>query len=163
MLAAAAWLLWDIRLDVSYFASPQAPIDLGDFRALHLERASPNRLVRISGPLVGAVGGVGKGGERRRVSGVFGTNLIVDRPAGASPTTVHEGRLLPARRRDDYLPFAAELRKQGWEAGERFMVLREGERPRSSYGPPLIAAGLLALAALNVALLARRFLPRSRT
>lgn len=161
VLAAAGWLLWGTRQDVSYFASSATPIDLGDFRALHLERALPNRLVRISGPLVGAVGGVGTGGERRRVSGMFGTNLLVDRPAGASPTTVHEGRLLPAGRQDEYAPFAAELRKQGWEAGDRFMVLREGERPRTRYGPPLLAAGLVALGAFNLAFLARRFLPTS--
>jgi len=161
VLAASLWLLWDMRLDVAYFLSSPAPVDLGDVRAFHLDRALPNRLVRVSGPLVGAVGGVeGRAGERRRVSGLFGTNLMVDRPLPASPTTVYEGRLLPAGRRGDYAAFAAELSRQGWRAGDHFMVLREGERPRTRYREPLIALGLLALASLNVAFLARSLAAR---
>jgi len=161
VIGAALWLLWDMRLDVAYFASAKVPIDLGDLRSLHLERALPNRLVRVSGPLVGAVGGVeGRAGERRRVSGLFGANLLVDRPAAASPAAVYEGRLLPASRRPDYAAFAAELEKQGWKGGERFMVLREGERPGARYREPLIALGLVCLVSFNAAVLARRVVRR---
>jgi len=159
VIFAALWLLWEMRLDIGYFASSPVPIDLGDVRALHLERALPNRLVRASGPLVGGVGGVEGRGERRRVSGLSGTNLMIDRPASASPTTVYEGRLLPASRRADYAAFAAELAKQGWPVGERFMVMREGERPRARFREPLLALGLVALAAFNAAVLVRRALP----
>jgi len=160
VFVASLWLLWETRLDVAYFASSPSPIDLGTLGALHLDRALPNRLVRVAGPLVGAVPGVEGGAERRRVSGLFGTNLLVDRPAAASPTTVHEGRLLPSGRRENYAPFAAELAKQGWAAGDKFMVLREGERPRTRYREPLIALALLALASLNGAYLVRPLLPR---
>jgi len=161
VLAASLWLLWDMRLDVAYYASSEAPIDLGDVRAFHLDRARPNRLVRISGPLVGSVGGVeGRAGERRRVSGLFGTNLIVDRSAAASPANVYEGRLLPANRRGDYAAFAAELSRQGFGAGDHYMVLREGERPRTRLRDPAIAIGLVALASLNAAFLVRSLAAR---
>jgi hypothetical protein len=164
VLLASLWLIWEMRLDVAYFASSPAPIDLGGPGDLHLDRARPNRFVRVSGPLVGAVPGVeGSAGERRRVSGLFGTNLIVDRPAAASPTTVYEGRLLPSSRRADYAAFAAELGKQGWTAGDKFMVLREGERPRARYREPLIALALVALASFNGAYLVRPLFSWRRT
>lgn len=164
VLGVSLWLLWEVRPDVAYFVSSPVPIDLGDVRALHLERALPNRFVRVSGPIVGAVGGVeGRGGERRRVGGLFGTNLMIDRPAAGSATTVYEGRLLPPSRRADYAPFAAALAQQGWQAGDRFMVLREGERPRSRYREPIIALALLALASFNAASLVRALFPKRRT
>ncbi len=153
---ACGWLLWDWAPDLGYFVSPGAPIDLGDVRAFHLDRAQANRLVRVAGPLVGSVGGTEPGGARRRVSGLFGTNLVVDRPAGTSPTTVYEGRLLPSAERARYAPFVAELRKQGWSPGERWMVLREGERPRARWGRPLLAVLLVGVVSFNVAFVVRR-------
>lgn len=155
-LAAVAWLLWDMWPEVAYFASPREPIDLGRPGAYHLERAVPNRLVRIDGAPVASVAGVeARGGDERRVMGLFGLSLAVDRPGGASPTTLHEGRLLPGRRSQDYAPFVAELRRRGWTAGDRWMVLREGERPRSRWGRPLLSLLLVALGALNLRALAR--------
>ena len=156
-ILASAWLLWDLSTDLSYFLSPAAPIDLGDVRTFRLGEARANRFVRISGPLVGAVAGTASGGEQRRVSGIFGTNLAVDRHAGASPTTIHEGRLLPAARRATYEPFVAQLRRQGWSVGERWMILREGERPRSAWGKPVLAVFLVGLAVFNVRSLVRHF------
>jgi len=158
-LAAVAWLLWDLWPDVAYFASSRDPIDLGRPGAYHLERALPNRLVRVDGAPVASVGGVeARGGGERRIAGLFGLSLAVDRPARAAPTTVYEGRLLPARKSADYVPFVAELRKRGWTAGDRWMVLREGERPRARWGPPLLALLLLALGALNIRALVRHLL-----
>jgi len=162
VLAASLWLLWETRLEVAYFASSPTPIDLGVFGGLHLERARSNRLVRVAGPVVGLVPGVEGAGERRRVSGLFGTNLMVDRPASASPAAVYEGRLLPSSRQGDYAPFAGELGKQGWVSGDKFMVLREGERPRTRYREPLLALLLLSLASFNGAYLVRSLLPRRR-
>ncbi len=158
-LAAVAWLLWDLWPDVAYFASSRDPIDLGRPGAYHLERAAPNRLVRVDAAPVASVGGVeARGGDERRVVGLLGLSLAVDRPARAAPITVHEGRLLPARKSADYVPFVAELRKRGWAAGDRWMVLREGERPRARWGAPLLSLLLLALAALNIRALVRHLL-----
>jgi len=153
---ACGWLLWDWWPDLGYFLSPTAPIDLGDVRAFHLDRAQANRLVRIAGPLVGTVGGIESGGGRRRVSGLFGTNLVLDRAAGPSPTTVYEGRLLPSAERDRYAPFVAELRRQGWTPGERWMVLREGERPRTRWGRLALSLLLVGVISFNVAFVVRR-------
>ncbi len=155
-LAAVAWLLWDMWPEVAYFASPLEPIDLGRPGAYHIDRAVPNRLVRIDGAPVASVGGVeARGGQERRVVGLFGLSLAVDRPGGAAPTTLHEGRLLPARRSQEYAPFVAELRRRGWAAGERWMVLRDGERPRSRWGRPLLSLLLAALGAINLRALIR--------
>jgi hypothetical protein len=150
-LAAVAWLLWDMWPEVAYFASSTEPVDLGAPGAYHLERAAPNRLCRVAGAPVASASGVeSRGGEERRVVGLLGTNLAVDRPVGAAPVAVYEGRLLPARRGADYAPFVAELRKRGWQPGERWLVLRDGERPRSRWGRPLLSLVLLALGAVNV-------------
>ncbi len=150
-LAVIAWLLWDMWPDVSYFLSPRAPIDLGDLRGYRLERARPNRLVRVAGATVGAVGGVAsRGGERRRVVGLFGTNRASDRPGGAGPASLFEGRLLPERSSADYAPFVAELRRQGWRAPGGWLVLRDGDRPGRRW-PAVLGAALLALlAAVNL-------------
>jgi hypothetical protein len=158
-LAAVAWLLWDLWPDVAYFASSREAIDLGHPGAYHLERAVPNRLVRVDGAPIASVGGVeARRGDERRVAGLFGLSLAVDRPARAAPTTVYEGRLLPPRKSADYVPFVAELRKRGWAAGDRWMVLRDGERPHGRWGAPLLSLLLLALGALNVRALARHLL-----
>ncbi len=155
-LAAVAWLLWDMWPDVAYFLSPRQPIDLGRPGAYHLDRAVPNRLARIDGVPAAAVGGTeARGGDERRVVGLFGLSLVVDRPGRAAPTTLYEGRLLPARRGRDYAPFVAELRRRGWAAGDRWMVLRDGERPGERWGRPLLSILLVALGALNLRALAR--------
>ena len=155
-LAAVAWLLWDMWPDVAYFLSPSQAIDLGRPGAYHLDRAIPNRLARVDGAAAAAVGGTeARGGDERRVLGLAGLSLAVDRPGGAAPTTIYEGRLLPARRSQDYAAFVAELRRRGWAAGDSWMVLRDGERPRSRWGRPLLSLLLLALGALNLRALAR--------
>lgn len=155
-LAAVGWLLWDMWPEVAYFASTRDPIDLGRPGAYHLERAMPNRLVRIDGVPAASVAGVeARGGEERRVVGLLGLSLAVDRGGGAAPTTLYEGRLLPARRSRDYAPFVAELRRRGWAAGDRWMVLRDGERPRSRWGRPLLSLLLVALGVLNLRALVR--------
>jgi hypothetical protein len=156
VLAAAGWLRWDRWPDAAFFFSSTAPIDLGAPGAYHLDRARPNRLVRIAGAPVAAVTGTEtRGGGERRVVGLFGTNLAVDRPSGAGPAALYEGRLLPQRRGEDYAPFVAELGRRGWVAGDRWMVLRDGERPRQRWGPPLLSLLLLAVGAANVRALVR--------
>ncbi|HET6923231.1 MAG TPA: hypothetical protein VFI16_08790 [Anaeromyxobacteraceae bacterium] len=151
VLAAVGWLLWDLWPDAAFFFSSTAPIDLGAPGAYHLDRARPNRLTRIAGVPVAAVTGTEtRGGGERRVVGLLGTNLAVDRPSGAGPAALYEGRLLPQRRGQDYAPFVAELRRRGWSAGDRWMVLRDGERPRRRWGPPLLSLVLLAVGAVNL-------------
>ncbi len=155
-LAAVGWLLWDMWPDTAFFLSSAAPIDLGAPGAYHLDRARPNRLVRIAGAPVAAVTGTEtRGGGERRVVGLFGTNLAVDGPGGAAPAAVYEGRLLPRRRGEDYAPFVAELRRRGWDPGDRWMVLRDGERPRRRWGPPLLSLLLLVVGAVNLKALVR--------
>lgn len=157
-LAAVGWLLWDLWPDTAYFLSSAAPIDLGAPGAYHLDRARPNRLVRIAGAPVASVTGVEARGGERRVVGLSGLSLAVDRPAGAGPAAVYEGRLLPARRVQDYAPFVAELRRRGWAAGDRWMVLRDGERPRQRWAQPLLSLLLAAVGAVNLRALVRSLL-----
>ncbi|HZY02129.1 MAG TPA: hypothetical protein VFF02_01420 [Anaeromyxobacteraceae bacterium] len=154
-MAAVGWLLWDLWPDTAFFFSSTAPIDLGAPGAYRLELARPNRLARIAGPPVASVAGVETRGGERRVVGLLGTSLAVDRPGGAAPAAVYEGRLLPARRGRDYAPFVAELRRRGWTPGQRWMVLRDGERPRQRYGPPLLSLLLVAVGAVNAKALVR--------
>ncbi len=157
-LAAIAWLLWDMWPEVAYFLSPKEPIDLGVPGAYHLERAVPNRLCRIAGaPMAMVKGTESRSGSERRVLGLLGVNLAVDRPGGAGPAIVYEGRLLPARRGGEYAPFVDALKQRGWRAGDRWLVLRDGERPRTGWGRPLLSALLLPLGALNLRALARAF------
>ncbi|HEU4383024.1 MAG TPA: hypothetical protein VFR85_05900 [Anaeromyxobacteraceae bacterium] len=154
-LAAVGWLLWDMWPDTAYFFSSTAPIDLGAPGAYHLERARPNRLVRVAGAPVAAVTGVETRGGERRVVGLFGLSLAVDRPGGAAPAAVYEGRLLPDRRGRDYAPFVAELGRRGWKPGDRWMVMRDGERPRQRWSRPLLSLLLLAVGAVNLRALVR--------
>ena len=93
--------------------------------------------------------------HERRVIALSGTNLAVDRPGGTGPAALYEGRLLPARSGQDYAPFVAELRRRGWAAGGRWMVLRDGERPRQRWSRPLLSLVLLTVAAVNVRALVR--------
>jgi hypothetical protein len=155
-LAAVAWFAWDLWPDVRWFLSSRTPIDLGDARAPRPAEARPNRLARVAGPLVGSVGGTAGGRDARRVSGVLGTNVVVDRPAGAPPAAAFEGRLLPPARAAGYEPFVAELRRQGWSPGDGYVVLREGERPGDAGGRAALALLLAGLAALNLRTLLRR-------
>ncbi|HYQ81980.1 MAG TPA: hypothetical protein VEP68_10780 [Anaeromyxobacteraceae bacterium] len=154
-LAAVGWLLWDLWPDTAFFLSSTEPIDLGAPGAYQLDRARPNRLVRIAGASAASVAGVEKRGGERRVVGLLGTSLAVDRPGEVAPAAVYQGRLLPARRGQDYAPFVAELRRRGWTPGERWMVLRDGERPRQRWTAPLLSLLLLAVGALNARALVR--------
>ena len=157
-LAACGWLLWDWVPEVAWFLAPAEPVDLGAPGAYHLERARPNRLVQVRGPLSDEVGvTVGRTGEARTVGRLAGTNLLVDRPGapGRTIADVYEGRLLPARARGEYGEAAAALRRRGAPLGDRFEVLRDGERPRRRWGPALGSALLLLLAAVNLRALVR--------
>jgi hypothetical protein len=90
------------------------------------------------------------------VVAILGTNLAVDRPGPAAPlAVVYEGRLLPASRGAEYAPFVEELRRRGWSGGDRWMVLRDGERPRERWGRPALSVLLLAVAAVNLRALQR--------
>lgn len=160
-LVFCGWLLWDWAPEVAWFFAPEAPIDLGAPGAFHLDRARENRLVQVRGPLAGEVGvTVGRTGEQRTVGRVAGTSLLVDRPGapGRSIADVYEGRLLPARARGPYAEAAAAVAARGGAMGDRWLVLRDGERPRTRFLPLVGSLVLAALAILNLRALARALL-----
>jgi hypothetical protein len=158
-LAACAFLLWDLWPDVAYALSSRAAIDLGAPGAYHLDRARANRLHRIAGLPAASVGAIaGRGGEERTVVGLAGTSLLVDRPGRGGPPGVYEGRLLARSRSLDYAPFVGALRERGFDPGERWAVLRDGERPGDRLGRPALALVVLAVAAVNARALLRRLL-----
>jgi len=155
-LCACLWLLWDLWPDVAFFLSSRQPVDLGAPGAYRVERALPNRLVRVAGvPVAQVRASEARGKEERAVLGLRGVNLAVDRPAGAGPTLVYEGRLLPRSRAADYGEAVAALRARGWEAGDRWLVLRDGERPRARWTPLLLSLLLCLVAAVNARALVR--------
>jgi hypothetical protein len=63
---------------------------------------------------------------------------------------VFEGRVLPAARRADYAEAAAAMRARGAPALDAFLVLRDGERPRTRWLPVLGSAILALLALVNL-------------
>jgi len=155
-LLLCGWLLWDSWPEVAFFFSSREPIDLGGPGGYHLDRARPNRLVRIAGAMSAAVGVTdARAKEERTVLGLRGVNLAVDRPGVRAPTLFFEGRLLPTARTGDYGEAIAALRARGWEAGDRVLVLRDGERPGSRWAPVAWSALLLLLAAINARALAK--------
>jgi hypothetical protein len=154
-LALSAWLLWDLLPDVAFFFSPLDPIDLGGPGAYQLERARENRLVQVRGELSPAVPVTeGRSGRPRTVGRLEGTHLVVDRPGRGGPP-VFEGRLLPAASRGDYGEAVGVLRQRGAELDDRWMVLRDGERPRKRWLPVAGFAILALLAAVNLRALVR--------
>jgi hypothetical protein len=146
-LLFSGWLLFDLWPDVSYFFSPQDPIDLGGPGAYRLEQARENRFAQIRGDLAQAVPVTeARSGAPRTVGRVAGTNLVVDRPGRGGPP-VFEGRLLPARMNPEYAAAVAAMKERGAELGDRWVVLRDGDRPRHRW-LPVAASALLALLAL---------------
>ncbi len=155
-LAVCAWLLWDFWPDVSFFFSARDPIDLGGPGAYRLDVARENRYAQIRGELVDALPVTeARTGKARTVGRLAGTNLLVDRPGRGGPP-VFEGRLLPARVRADYADAVAAMRARGVELGDRFAVLRDGERPRTRWIPVAGSAILALLAAVNLRALVKR-------
>jgi hypothetical protein len=149
-LALSAWLLWDLAPEVAYFFSSRDPIDLGGPGAYRLERARENRLVQVRGELAQAVPVTeARSGRPRTVGRLEGTNLVVDRPGRGGPP-LYEGRLLPADARGGYGEAVAALRARGGALDDRWMVLRDGERPRKKWLPVAGCAILALLAAVNV-------------
>ncbi len=157
-IAVASWLLWDLWPDVSFFFSSRDPIDLGGPGAYRLERARENRLVQIRGELVNAVPVTESRTKAPRTVGrVQGTSLVVDRPGRGGPP-VFEGRLLPARARDDYGEAVAQMRIRGAPIQGGWAVLRDGERPRQKWLPVLGSAILALLALVNLRALVKHIL-----
>jgi hypothetical protein len=143
----SGYLLWDLSPDVAYFFSSLEPVDLGGPGAYHLDRARENRLAQIRGELAQAIPVTeARSGAPRTVGRVAGTNLVVDRPGRGGPP-VFEGRLLPARLNPDYAAAVGAMRERGAELGDRWLVLRDGDRPRRKW-LPVAASTLLALLAL---------------
>jgi hypothetical protein len=159
-IAACAFVGWSLWPDVAFLLSSRTAIDLGAPGEYQLDRARPNRLHRVAGLPAASVRAVTtRGGEERTVVGLAGTNLLVDRPGRGVPPAVYEGRLLPRAQRADYAPFVAALRDRGFDAGDRFMVLRDGERPGERWWYALLAVAVLAIAAVNLRALVRRLRP----
>ena len=155
MVLASGWLLWDFWPDVRYFFAPAEPIDLGGPGAYQLDRARTDRLVRIRGELREAVPIV-EGKAVRMVGRLAGTNLLIDRPGRDGPP-LYEGRLLADRfARARYAPVVAEMRNRGTQLGDAWLVLRDGERPRTRLVPLGASAVLLVLFAINLRALLRR-------
>jgi hypothetical protein len=156
-LAACAWLLWGFAPDVAYFFSPRDPIDLGGPGGYRLEAAQANRLVRVAGAPAARVGiSDARGKDERTVIGLRGVNLAVDCPGRPGSLVVYEGRLLPRAEAAYYGEAVAALRSRGWEVGERWLVVRDGERPRARYTAPALALLALAIAAINARALWKR-------
>lgn len=149
-LLFCGWLLWDLSPEVSYFFSSLEPADLGGPGAYHLDRARENRLAQVRGELAQAIPVTeARSGAPRTVGRIAGTNLIVDRPGRGGPP-VFEGRLLPARMNPDYAAAVGAMRERGAELGERWLVLRDGDRPRRKWLPVAASAVLLLLALVNL-------------
>jgi hypothetical protein len=155
-LLLCGYLLWDLSPDVAWFFSSLDPLDLGGPGAYHLDRARENRLVQVRGDLAEAVAVTeGRTGAQRTVGRVAGTNLVVDRPGRGGPP-VFEGRLLPARMSPDYAAAVGALRARGAQLGERWLVLRDGDRPRRTWLPVAASALLALLALVNLRALVKR-------
>jgi hypothetical protein len=149
-LLFCGWLLAEFWPDVSYFFSPVEPIDLGGPGAYHLDLARENRLAQIRGELAQAVPATEARTQAPRTIGrLAGTNLVVDRPGRGGPP-VFEGRLLPAKANPDYAEAVALMRQKGAQLGDRWLVLRDGDRPRKRWLPVLGSSILLALALVNL-------------
>jgi hypothetical protein len=149
-LLFCGWLLWDLSPDVTYFFSSLDPVDLGGPGAYHLDRARENRLCQVRGELVQAIPVTeARSGAPRTVGRVAGTNLVVDRPGRGGPP-VFEGRLLPARMNPDYAAAVGLMRERGADLADRWLVLRDGDRPRRRWLPVAGAAILLLLALVNL-------------
>jgi hypothetical protein len=155
MLALCVWALWDLSPELAYFFSSRQPIDLGGPGAYHLDLARENRLAQIRGELVEAVPIVERSGKPRTVGRLAGTNLVVDRPGRGGPP-VFEGRLLPAGARGDYAEAVAAMRQRGAALRGGYLVLRDGERPRTRWLPVLASALAAGLAAVNLRALLKR-------
>jgi hypothetical protein len=149
-LAVSAWLLWDWWPETAWFFAPREPVDLGGPGAYHLALARENRLATVRGELVEAVPVTeARSGQARTVGRIAGTNLVVDRPGRGGPP-VFEGRILPAARRPDYAEAVAAMRARGAPALEGFLVLRDGERPRTRWLPVAGSAILALLVLVNL-------------
>jgi len=149
-LLFCGWLLFDLWPEVAYFFSPLDPVDLGGPGAYHLDLARENRFAQIRGDLAQAIPVTeARTGAPRTVGRLSGTNLVVDRPGRGGPP-LFEGRLLPAKANADYAEAVAAMRQRGAELGDRWLVLRDGDRPRRRWFPVAGSAILLLLALLNL-------------
>jgi hypothetical protein len=158
VVAVSGWLLAVLWPDVSYFFSAGDPVDLGGPGVYRLDAARENRLAQIRGELVDALPVTEtRTGATRTVGRLAGTNLLVDRPGRGGPP-LYEGRLLPAAARADYGAVVAAMGARGASMSDRFLVLRDGERPRKKWPPVAGAAILLVLVAVNGRALARHLL-----
>lgn len=157
-LAACAYLVWDLAPDVLYFFSPADPIDLGGPAAFHLSLARSNRLVRVQGAPAAQIPVTTSRGEPRRLVGVFGTNLVVDRPGSGGAANVFEGRLLPDRLAREYDSALAALKERGFLPARAIAVVRDGERPRQRWSRPLLSLIAALLGAVNLRALVLHFL-----
>ena len=149
-LLFSGWLLYDLSPEVLYFFSSVDPIDLGGPGAYRLDLARENRLAQIRGDLAQAIPVTeSRTGAPRTVGRVAGTNLVIDRPGRGGPP-IFEGRLLPARMNLDYVAAVAAMRERGATLGDRWLVLRDGDRPRRRWIPVAASAMLALLALVNL-------------
>jgi hypothetical protein len=155
-LLLCGWLLQDLWPDVAYYFAPLDAVDLGAPGAYRLDAARENRLARVRGDLAQAVPVTeARSGAPRTVGRIAGTNLVVDRPGRGGPP-IFEGRLLPARMNPDYAAAVGAMRERGADLGDRWLVLRDGDRPRGKWTPVAASAILVLLALVNLRALVLR-------
>lgn len=165
---AVAVLGWLVADDLVYFFRARAPIDLGSAEDLRLDALGHNRFVRVSGIARDMCIRAEVFSERMRYLYFLGSDaggrvLIQagERDEGGCTGAVEgtfEGRLLDLARTDRYGAVAAYYREHFPAAprGGALYLLERDVRPGDVWLFPVLMAGLLSLAALNLLLLRRR-------
>jgi len=177
-LVVCAWLLWDLWPALRYWLSTAQPVDLGAPGSYRLDRSADGLYARIEGAPGPHASRFRKLGTRYEIVALKGTDLLVRRaldplsppalPGRPEPPPdpapfIAQGRLVLDRSIPEYSQAFQQLVAHGdaEPRGGHLYVLLDGERPRAGARVPAEAAGLLALAVLNAAALAR-YAARSR-
>lgn len=166
-LGLAAWLLYDMRADFSYWLGGAPEVELGDGANGVPKNQADNVPARVQGKPGPVADRFTFWGRRYEIVAIRGTSILVRRnlpgpevplPPGKAPPPPDQapfaarGRLL----RDDSIPAYAHAFQTLAERGEavpregHLWVLLDGELPRKGWRTPAILPGLLAIAGMNV-------------
>ncbi|MBI5546676.1 MAG: hypothetical protein HY901_22565 [Deltaproteobacteria bacterium] len=173
-LVLAAFLLFDLRDDVSYWVARSQPVDLGASGAYRFDRVADNVLATIQGS-PGPVASRFKHLDRRfEIVAFRGTPVLVRRelrgpepsssPGRPSPPPdqtpfIATGRLLKDTSIFEYSEAFRTLVERGEAAplDEHLWVLLDGEKPLTGWRTPALLLALLGLLGLNAFALTRFF------